>query len=165
MDYTVRIEDKEYLFSISGSGSALKVSRNGESLPIDFRSVGPGAYSLLIQGRAHLVTTLRDARGLTVRVDGRAYTAEVGRKDSTGAAGETGDLREDEREVRSVMPGVVTRLLVRPGDPVEPDTPLLALEAMKMENEVRAHRHGEVEAVHVSEGEVVEVSQLLMTIR
>src|SRR5204862_216642 len=49
-------------------------------------------------------------------------------------------------DVRSVMPGVVKEVRVKAGDAVEAKSPLLVLEAMKMENEIRADRAGVVKA-------------------
>ena len=54
------------------------------------------------------------------------------------------------------MPGVVKEVRVAPGDAVEPHQPLLVLEAMKMENEIRSDRHGVVREVLVRPGQAVE---------
>ncbi len=160
MDYQVRIGDKEFVFSITGSGESLTVSENGETVPVDLREVGPGAYSLLVDGEAHLLTAERIDGGITVHLDGRAYATRIGRP----GEGDEGRLHEGEREVRAVMPGIVTRLLAGVGDAVGSGTPLLVLEAMKMENEARSHRAGVVETIHVQPGEAVDSGALLITL-
>ena len=53
------------------------------------------------------------------------------------------------------MPGIVTRLLVKEGDPVQPGTPILCIEAMKMENEVKAETSGVVKRLLVGPGKTV----------
>ena len=164
MDYKVLIGEEEFEFSITGSGSTLRVRREGEPLSVDFREIGPDAYSLILDGKTHLVTVRRAGGGLTVHLDGRAYPAIVRRADDGAADADDSSLRGEEKEVRSAMPGIVTRLLVSAGDRVEPRTPLLILEAMKMENEVRSHRKGTVRKVHVQEGKTVEGGALLVTI-
>jgi biotin carboxyl carrier protein len=59
--------------------------------------------------------------------------------------------------VRAQIPGRVVRVWVAPGDEVEAGGRLLAIEAMKMENEVRAPRAGTVAAVAVGPGDAVEL--------
>lgn len=62
------------------------------------------------------------------------------------------------------MPGRVVKVLVQPGEAVAKGQPVLIIEAMKMENEVKARRGGHVVAVHVAEGESVEGGKVLMGI-
>jgi biotin carboxyl carrier protein len=66
--------------------------------------------------------------------------------------------------VRAQIPGRVTRLWVRAGEPVEAGQRMLAIEAMKMENEIRAPRAGTVEAVAVAEGQRVELNDELLAL-
>jgi biotin carboxyl carrier protein len=54
---------------------------------------------------------------------------------------------------------------VAAGDEVGPDEALVVLEAMKMQNEIRAGRHGIVERLAVGVGENVDVGDLLLVIR
>ena len=58
--------------------------------------------------------------------------------------------------VRAQMPGKIIRLLVKPGEFVSLGQPLLVMEAMKMENEIRAGCDGQVQDIKVSEGQAVE---------
>ncbi|MFV1959930.1 MAG: acetyl-CoA carboxylase biotin carboxyl carrier protein subunit [Planctomycetota bacterium] len=62
------------------------------------------------------------------------------------------------------MPGVVKEVRVAPGDPVRQGEALLILEAMKMENEIRAPRDGVVKTVAVTAGAPVEKGALLLTL-
>jgi biotin carboxyl carrier protein len=57
--------------------------------------------------------------------------------------------------VLAPLPGLILRLAVRPGDPVQAGQPLHVMEAMKMENVVPAPHHGTVRAVFVAEGDTV----------
>lgn len=63
--------------------------------------------------------------------------------------------RSGDGRVKAPIPGLITRLLVRVGDLVEVGQPLLVLEAMKMENEIRAPRSGQIAALHVQPGQSV----------
>ena len=73
-------------------------------------------------------------------------------------------MGEHEGEVTVAMPGLVVKVMAAVGDHVEADTPVLIIEAMKMENEVKAGRAGVVRAVHVEAGAPVEADVVLMEI-
>ena len=66
--------------------------------------------------------------------------------------------------VHAVMPGVVTQVLVAEGEPVEEDQPLLILEAMKMENEIRSPRSGTIARLAISMGTAVASGELLLIV-
>ena len=66
--------------------------------------------------------------------------------------------------LRAQIPGRVVRVWAAPGDAIEAGQRLLAVEAMKMENEVRAPRAGTVEAVAAAVGQTVELGDELVTI-
>ena len=62
------------------------------------------------------------------------------------------------------IPGRVTKVWVEAGQNVEAGQRLLAVEAMKMENELRAPRAGKVETVHVVPGQTVERNDPLVSL-
>lgn len=65
-------------------------------------------------------------------------------------------------EITATLPGLVVGITVAPGDQVSAGDPLLSLEAMKMENEVRAPRDGQVTEVAVTAGQKVATGDLLV---
>ncbi len=78
---------------------------------------------------------------------------------------QNGEHRTDTQmagELRAVMPGMVVKVMVREGQEVEAGTPVLVLEAMKMENEVKSPGSGKVKRVHVKAGDTVETDALLV---
>lgn len=64
----------------------------------------------------------------------------------------------------SPMPGTILKILVKVGDEVKVNQPLMILEAMKMENEIVSDKNGKVEAVHVDLGQTVNAGDALITI-
>jgi biotin carboxyl carrier protein len=66
--------------------------------------------------------------------------------------------------LRAQIPGRVTKVWVEAGEEVEAGQRLLAVEAMKMENELRAPRAGTVETVHVVPGQTVERNDPLVSL-
>ena len=67
--------------------------------------------------------------------------------------------------VKAQIPGRVVRLWVSEGDTVESGQRLLAIEAMKMENEVRATRAGTIKSIRVAVDGYVELGDELLTVR
>jgi biotin carboxyl carrier protein len=66
------------------------------------------------------------------------------------------------KEMQAPMPGRVTAIHVQVGQEVKPGTPLLSLEAMKMENVLKAEGIGVVSAISIQQGDVVEKGALLI---
>ena len=67
-------------------------------------------------------------------------------------------------KVHAIIPGVVVAVSVAPGDAVTAGQQLLVVEAMKMQNELRAPRDGTVEQVAVGPGSTIEVGDLLLVL-
>jgi biotin carboxyl carrier protein len=67
-------------------------------------------------------------------------------------------------EIRAIIPGRIASVAVAPGDVVELGQPLLAVEAMKMQNELRAPRAGSVARVVATAGATVELGDLLIVL-
>ena len=89
---------------------------------------------------------------------GRAALRERARRgrEEIGQSGPT--------EVHAIIPGVVVSVSVAPGEAVSAGQQLLVVEAMKMQNELRAPRDGTVERVAVGAGETIEVGDLLLVL-
>ena len=77
--------------------------------------------------------------------------------DAAGASGPT--------DIRAIIPGRVAAIRVAPGDVVEAGQGLLVIEAMKMQNELRAPRAGTVERVAVGEADTIDNGDLLVVLR
>ncbi len=108
------------------------------------RGTSRGQYTLLLKGHRHQVEAL-DARSRAIR-DLSAATA--------GAAGPA--------PLIAPMPGMIVRVSVAPGDVVVAGQSLIVMEAMKMENELRAAGPGTVTAVRVIAGTAVQKGAVLV---
>jgi biotin carboxyl carrier protein len=95
---------------------------------------------------------------VTVEPAARAALRERASRSREGA-GHSGPA-----EVRAIIPGVVVSVAVAAGDTVVAGQQLLAVEAMKMQNELRAPRGGTIERVAVGVGRTIEVGDLLVVI-
>ena len=99
---------------------------------------GPSSWVVTVRGRRIEVTAL-SRRG-------------IGSWPMTAAQGAR---RHGPAEVRATLPGLVVRVAVEVGDEVAEGTPLVTVEAMKMQNEIRAPRSGRVSAVEVADGQTI----------
>ena len=98
-----------------------------------------------------------------VTVGGRTATATInGRR--TGRAAETSQHATGDQKIVAPMPGRVVRVLVAVGDEVAPRQGVVVVEAMKMENELRAPKGGRVKDVSVTPGTSVEAGRVLVVI-
>ena len=113
---------------------------------------------------SHEVRLCRAGSGqLIVSVGATPFAVTLnGRRRAKEGAGPAG---AGPQRIVAPMPGKVIRVLVQAGAAVRARQPLVVVEAMKMENELRAVRDGTVAAVHVKEGASVEAGALLMEIR
>jgi biotin carboxyl carrier protein len=69
-----------------------------------------------------------------------------------------------EGELYTQMPGKVVKIVVKPGQAVQKGDTVLVLEAMKMENEIKASSEGVIKAIHVKEGQALDQGILMMEI-
>jgi biotin carboxyl carrier protein len=123
----------------------------------------PCVYSVLMDGRSYNARVEETLAGVVVVIDGYRFEMEVRdpRRWSRKDAERTG---EGVQTVAAPMPGKVVRVLVGVGDVVEAGQGLLVVEAMKMQNEMKASRAGRVLAVRVKEGATVTAGEVLATI-
>ena len=115
---------------------------------------------------AEPVDDKEDPGKIALTLNGKAWTGTVDDKRSMLAkrfgAGPGG--RSGETIIKAPMPGMVLRILVKPGDEVQRDDGLIILEAMKMENEVRADHPGRVVRIECAEGKPVDKNAKLIII-
>lgn len=150
---------------VGRSGDGWTVTMDGRPVSIDFARVdhrwsmlvGEASYEVAIesqpQGR-HIVHVDGHVVPVTIRVPGRGRSQSGG--DGTSATGPV--------SIVAPMPGRVVKVLVAPGDAVLPRQGLVVVEAMKMENELRAPRAGTVADVRVREGAPVDANVVLVVI-
>ncbi len=123
----------------------------------------PGVYSILIGGRSYEASITETATGLVVTIDG--YRFEIDARDPrrfTRKAGRGG--ADGVQTIAAPMPGKVVRVLTGVGEAVQAGQGLVVVEAMKMQNEMKAPRAGKVLSLPVREGATVAAGEVLITI-
>jgi pyruvate carboxylase subunit B len=127
-------------------GSPIRLLRLGDAVyeVIARRGSQRGAYTVALGG-VRLNAEALDQRGRALRALSVATTS-----------------RHGPEPIRAPMPGLVTRVLVAAGDAVRAGDSIVVMEAMKMENELRAKSDGTVRAVAVTPGTAVEKGMVLV---
>ncbi len=144
----------------------LAVRLDGEQVAVEATALAGGRWSLRLpgSGRQHEVVILSrpDGAGLEALVDGLSVPVRV--SSGTAVAKKAGARGEGPDRVTAPMPGKVVKVLVSVGDQVTARQGVVVVEAMKMENELRAGRAGVVREVLVAEGASVEAGTPLLVI-
>ncbi len=136
---------------------------DGEAVsPIQYNTlveVEPGVYSIVIEGSSYEVRV--DAGQVTVGNRQFDFVIDDPRqwKRSGDAAGGHGHAA-----IVAPMPGKVVRVLVGVGDEVEAGHGIIVVEAMKMQNEMKAPQAGRVAAIHAKENDSVVAGTILAII-
>lgn len=172
---------------INGSGGKFSVSVDGRHHEVDVKKIGD-VLSLLVEppeggphggkdsevpegpgvsrpARSYEVTVGPAVDGTTtVHVDGVAVEVSVApaRRSRTAVTKGAGPPDGGPQRITAPMPGKIVKLLVKPGDVVEARQGVVVVEAMKMENELRAKARGTVSEVRVAEGSSVEAGAILV---
>lgn len=162
MKYYVRVGERDHELEIDGES----VTLNGTSFRARLEDLPGGPIKLLsIDGSVHRAIAGRIERGIyDISIDGHRFTVEA--------------LDERARVIRELsgaahkiappahliapMPGLIVRVNVTEGEQVRPGQGLVVMEAMKMENELRATATAVVKRVAVSAGGAVEKGALLL---
>lgn len=161
--------------TVNDASAPLEMERSTPSSPwsiqgaaADIVRTGPGQYSVLFHGRSHRVLVIKEDRAnRTVRlcVGSGLFTVrlEDEQQQLIKAMGLDKAAHGPVRDLKAPMPGLVLKVLVKEGDRVAKNDPVLVLEAMKMENVIKSPGEAVVGRVHVRERTAVEKGQLLLT--
>ncbi len=168
MQYTANSGGHEYQIEVLGAeGSLFRLSVDGVSWEVDCVRISDRCYSLLLDGTSFEVDIITGVSPYAVGVKGEVHEVEVltEREKRLKAVSRKAEAGVEGRQViSSPMPSKIVRLLVGVGDPVNLGDGVIVVEAMKMENELRATGSGTVQEIRVKEGEAVGGGTVLVII-
>lgn len=168
MQYVAMVNGSERNIEIIEVGhERYRLTMDGRSMEVDARALNDTTLSVLLDDHAYNIESERTADGTqNLLVRGEVVTVEVLdlrkvrlRKVQEQAAGEGGPI-----EITSPMPGKVVAVLVKDGQEVAEGQGLIVVEAMKMENELRAPRAGVVKSLKAKEGAAVDGGAVLCVV-
>ena len=169
MRYEIEVGGRLRHVAVERAGDGFAVELDGRTWRVDASRVDAHTLSLILDnevdsrtGSEVTIVPGRSAGQFTIQIGALPIAVTVNGRRRVGAsdAATTGPQR-----IAAPMPGKIVRVFVRPGDAVTARQPLVVVEAMKMENELRASRDGTVAEVHVREGLSVEAGAPLIVIQ
>ncbi len=162
MKYFVSVNGEDHQVTLDEHG----VHVDGEPVSASVETInGSPVRMVTIGDEVHRVVVRPGARGAyTLWLDGYRFEVEALderartiRELSGKSAGPTGPA-----PLIAPMPGLIVRVNAKPGDEVQAGQGLVVMEAMKMENELRAPAAGRVRAIHAAPGTAVEKGTVLV---
>jgi len=162
MEFEYLVDGTLRKIGIETHGAGWKIREGGSDVDVEIRRISDHALILSEGGRIHRAQIARDGERLLVRIDGREVVlAEPSERDGKAAGGEAGGSG-DGRRIIAPMPGKVIKVCVAAGEAVRKNQTLVIVEAMKMENEIKAASDGIILKVDVATGELVDAEKVLV---
>jgi biotin carboxyl carrier protein len=172
MKLQLEIADRLRTVEVQRQGTGYLVTVDGHRRLVEAARIGADAWSLIVRDEAggevrsvEAIVPAHSGNGaLDVHIDGYRIPVHLRQGRGRTSRDTMGSHGAGSQRVGAPMPGKVIRVLVKPGDVVKPRQVLVVVEAMKMENELRALRAGTVRAVLVSEGQSVDAGTPLVVV-
>jgi biotin carboxyl carrier protein len=176
VQYEVNVNGRLRQVVVRRQAGRFVVAVDGREWTIDAARVDAHTLSLLTRqpavpgdvdaSESYEVALAADPVGgaLTVQVGSAAMKVVLNGRRHRGRAAQGLPVQSGPERLVAPMPGKIVRVLVKTGEAVSARQPLVVIEAMKMENELRAAADGMVAEIHVHDGQSVEAGTLLAVI-
>jgi biotin carboxyl carrier protein len=140
---------------------------NGTGMKLDTIDLGAGRFHIVHDSHSYNVEVFnldRAQKTVDVMVNGKKFSVRLKDRydDLLQSMGIEISGTGSHRDVKAPMPGMVLEVMVKEGDVVEKDTPLLILEAMKMENVIKSPGPGTISRITSHKGQAVEKNMVLV---
>lgn len=162
--YNIKVNDK-YNFEVDRKGDTLLV--NDSAINADIKQLNDLLYHVINENgsyNAEVVSFDREAKTAEIKVNNNIYT--IAAKDQFDVLldkmGLSNLMTAKVSEIKAPMPGLVLKVLVEEGEEVKKGENLFVLEAMKMENIIKAPADVTVKTIKIKPGDKVEKGQILM---
>lgn len=151
--------------SVREGGTGLDLTVDGVSHRVALIPwVAPTHFILLVDGSSTPMILLGVGGELRVTIGSEQHRLRVARKVPIERRSSGGRSPSGEVGVEAPMPGLIVAIVAQPGSTVEPGAPVVIMEAMKMQMEIRAPRAGRIKTIAVAPGQEVAKGQALATL-
>ena len=155
--------DKNWEFILREDDGQLFISHDGTEQPVDLIRLGQNRYSLIINGHSHEIGADGSHDGFKIFYESLSEQFLVEDFEIARIKKEAGiDDSVKQLNVIAPMPGLIVKINCAEGDEVAQNQPLLVMEAMKMENDIKSPKTGRVKSILVTSGDSVEKGQALV---
>jgi biotin carboxyl carrier protein len=157
VDLIVRHGEREERVQVRRNGTGYEVTVGDRTYQVDAATARAGLRSLRIDGSHHEVAVRQIKDSYWVSTASSAGPVSV-TDPLTHLAAQThsGKGKRRNEKVTAYMPGRVVAILAQEGEAVTAGQGIMVLEAMKMQNEIRAEHDGTLTKIHVQPGQAVE---------
>jgi biotin carboxyl carrier protein len=169
--YKIELERKDISEAAQESGVRVSndeilwhASVDGRAITVNCLRVSGDLLSILLNGESIQARVSRAGETLHVLLHGKSYECVVRDPRSLSRRKRGGSHEAGEQRITASMPGKVVRVLARAGEPINAGQGIVVIEAMKMQNEVRAFRSGTLKTMAVKEGASVNAGEVLAVI-
>ena len=166
MKYFCKINEYEFQLSVNHETDEIRLNGTQETTDIDLVKIDEGLFHLILENKSFLISVSNTNIYFRASVGGEEFNVEI-EDNISRLKSKYGETEKDVKsfgKVHAPMPGLVVKIFVSVGDDVQLNTPLLALEAMKMENEIKSPVSGKITDISVTAGQNISTETLLMTI-
>ena len=161
MNFTFWHENKEFRLHLEEKGTNdILVSLGKKTYRVSVEFLGSDEVLLNIDGKVHNVIINSNSFSYSVYVGGKLF--KIDKKSDSQILGKKG-TRLKKRDIKTSMPGRIVKVFVQEGEKVKEGQPVLVLEAMKMQNEIKAPQAGIMTKINPKAGDSVEAGSLLFT--
>jgi len=164
MKYFARINDEIFAFETWIEKDERIIKQQNSVIDYGLVQLSPGRYSLIKDNKSYLIHLIKNASEYRVHVLGEQFPVQVEdeRESKLKELVQSTHGGPSEQEIKAPIPGLVVKVPVQEGDSVKTGDALLILEAMKMENIIKAPCNCRVDKIAVAEKETVQQNQMLL---
>lgn len=171
MYFEAEVKKKKYKLEVNETKNDWQIQIQEEGKEPEFIAIPKTEYtrfdeavSFLFDGRSYMMDVVPEKDGLYIYTQGsyrnvKIFNDEMLLHESLKKSGGMGDVAQ----ITAGMPGKIVKIFVSAGETVKENQPVLIMEAMKMENEIRAPKETKVKEILVKAGASVDTGAVLVT--
>lgn len=164
MKYYILDNDQFLEFDVRPDGNRLQIRHRKKIYMVDLVKLDAHRFSFIVNNRSYHVELYPNENNFHLVLNQKRFQVAVldSRQKIQAEMFDQGRRQSTAATVKAPMPGLILRIEVKEGQFVRAGNPLLVMEAMKMENEIRAEGNGIIKEILVKEQQTVDKDTILI---